>query len=114
MVPGMRSDEDLSELCYDAACWLFERFPAMTKLGYVVSVMFDADDLAEATIRARQIVQMLDGLVPGLEPESTTIAPEGARSAMRSVICGLRLDGDKRCLRLYGHGGIHAPLWTVA
>ena len=82
----------------------------MGDLGYVVSLTFAVDDSEAAKSLALKVLR-LSWHLKELEPEATTIAPEGARMSAMHVICGVRLDRDHRCFSPSGHRGDHS--WDV-
>lgn len=85
----------------------------MSDLGFVVSLVFDTRDSTEARAIAEQVVRSLDGLMPKLLLESTTVHPEGRPGKFSWVLCAHRMD-EGLCRLPYAHCGEHDPNWAMS
>jgi hypothetical protein len=79
-------------------------------MGYIVHLRLETGSRHVAWAIALEVIDLLQGAVPELDPTSTMVSHEESQNRRDFVLCGEWV-GDVRCLGVAGHPGEHFPKW---
>jgi hypothetical protein len=84
---------------------------AIVLMGHIIHLRVEAASVPAARALAIEVLEMVHTSMVEIDPISTTVSEEGCQNHRYWVLCGARVKNSDRCVRLYGHPGVHDPRW---
>ena len=80
---------------------------AIVLMGHIIHLRIEAASVPAARALAIELLEMVHTSMVEIDPSSTTVSEEGCQNYRHWVLCGTRLNDSERCVRIYGHPGVH-------